>query len=169
MPALSPVFLGPYPLSMLAFSWNGTGAIIVYVMVTLGGVFVFLEYIRRAVRYLRGWRRSPAATVPIEPEPLAQLDARVVNRGNGQYSLEIQNTGQVDVEDVECLLPLDVPNWQLMIEVLPSYPIGVLEPHDALAIPLAVTMGGPAAIEVTLQGRRKNGVRYQRHRTLSVY
>jgi len=79
---------------------------------------------------------------------------------------KIANVGDTTVTDVECLVPDDATNWHLLTEALATYPIRALDPDDRAAIPLSVTMGGPAAIEATLT-RKVDGVPYQRARTRS--
>jgi hypothetical protein len=103
------------------------------------------------------------------PPPLAQpqLDARVRKTGKVSYVMDIENTGDVAVEQVEVDLPPEATNWQLLTDALASYPIRVLEPGDAQAVPVAVSMGPHASIEVTVRGL-VDGVPYERRRTVSV-
>jgi hypothetical protein len=93
----------------------------------------------------------------------------VHSRADRSWALEIANTGEVAIYDVECVLPANAINWHLMAEVLPSYPIRVLEPEDRVRIHLVVTLGGPAAVDVTLRGRRgDDGSPYERGRMLTL-
>jgi hypothetical protein len=97
----------------------------------------------------------------------AKLDARMINHGGGNYRLAIRNVGSVTVEQVECVLPPEATNWHLLTDVLPHYPITALDPGDDLEVVVAVTMGGPAAIDITVQGVVE-GVPYSRRRTLTL-
>jgi uncharacterized membrane protein len=101
------------------------------------------------------------------PPTQPQLDARVRKTDRTQFVLDIENSGDIPIEEVEVDLPEEVGNWHLLTDALASYPIPVLDPGDSQSIHLAVTMGGPAAVEAVVRGR-VDGVPYERSRTLSV-
>lgn len=101
------------------------------------------------------------------PPTQPQLDARVRKTGRTQFVLDIENTGDVPVEEVEVDLPPDARNWGMLTEALAAYPIRVLDPGDTQSVHLAVAMGGPASVEAVVRGR-VDGVPYERPRTISV-
>lgn len=53
----------------------------------------------------------------------------------------------------------DPPHWEILIDVLPAYPIPVLDPGDHVRMPVAITMGGPAAVEIILRAQTEAGER----------
>lgn len=95
------------------------------------------------------------------------LDARVRKTSERDYVLDIENTGDTTIEQVEVEVPPGVGNWSLLTEALASYPIRALEPGDRESMPLVVTMGPHTSVEVTLRGRA-SGVPYERKRTVSI-
>lgn len=114
--------------------------------------------------------RRVAAQPPTGGESDAQprLNARVERAGN-DYSLVVENEGAAPIQEVHWESGDDASNWSILIDVLPSYPLPLLEPGDAIRVPVATTMGGPASIEMTLRGRLQNGTPYQRCRTISIW
>ena len=81
--------------------------------------------------------------------------------------IDIENAGEVPVEQVEVDMPPDASNWHLLTDDLASYPIPVLDPGDTQTAHVAVTMGEHASVEVTLRGLVA-GEPYERRRTVSV-
>jgi uncharacterized membrane protein len=83
--------------------------------------------------------------------------------------LEVSNRGNVELTELQWSLPEDAGNWKVFIDVLPKYPIPVLEPGDHVRVPLAITMGGPAAVDIRLQAQTRDGQKYERTRPLSIW
>jgi hypothetical protein len=103
--------------------------------------------------------------MPSEPK----LDAKLRPKGSdGTYRIEVTNTGDVTVTDVELEIPEDVPNWHPLIEALVEYPISELEPGQSVNVPTAVTMGGPVAFKLKLTGMYED-VRYSWERPISIH
>jgi hypothetical protein len=103
-----------------------------------------------------------------QPAPLeAQLDARIRKAGDHSYVMDIENTGEVPVEQVEVDMPSEAFNWHLLTDGLANYPIPVLEPGDRQTAHVAVTMGPHASVEITLRGLVE-GQPYERRRVVSV-
>jgi hypothetical protein len=99
----------------------------------------------------------------------AKLDATAWPRGNG-YTLQITNIGEIPVENIECVIPEEVPNWHLQTEALPTYPLTKLNPGDSVPVPFIVTMAGPGSqvtVEATLKGS-VDGEPYERRMFISV-
>jgi hypothetical protein len=96
-----------------------------------------------------------------------QLDARMRKTDKTSYVMDIENTGEVPVEQVEVDMPSEAFNWHLLTDGLANYPIPVLEPGDTQTAYVSVTMGPHASIEVTLRGLVE-GQPYERRRTVSV-
>lgn len=101
------------------------------------------------------------------PRGQPQLDARLRKTDKTSYVMDIENTGEVPIEQVEVVLPPEAFNWHLLTDGLASYPIRLLEPGDKQTAPVAVTMGPHASVEVTLRGLVA-GKPYERRRTVSV-
>ncbi len=101
------------------------------------------------------------------PSSQPQLELRVRKTGTAQHVLDITNTGDVLVEQVEVDLPPNVTNWQVLTEAFATYPIRVLAPGDTQTFPVAVAMGGPASVEAVVRGN-VDGVPYERDRTISI-
>lgn len=121
------------------------------------------------VRRKQAALKANAPKIDLKPKPPAgtALDTSVSKRPSGTSTLTVKNVGDVPVERIEWIFPEDVTNWQVFQDSLASYPIPVLEPGDEQTALLAVTMGGPAAIEITLRGW-VGEAEYTRKRTLSV-
>lgn len=107
------------------------------------------------------------ATPKAEGAP--SLEARLHRQGNSDYLLELVNRGNVRLRSVGIEIPSEAPNWHLITDILPSWPIETLEPRDYRRFPVAVTMGGPVVIEVDLVAITDAGDPYRRTVTLSVY
>jgi hypothetical protein len=119
---------------------------------------------RWEVRYDPSARKNSYAQIPM-PEPA--LTARVQRRNSNSYSLIITNSGNTRMENVECVLPAETSNWQLLTDVLASHPMRALEEGESQAIPLVVTMGPAVSVELTLRGRA-DAVPYERTQVVSI-
>ncbi len=151
----------------LGLDFTSGYATTVYVV---GGLLLLVA----AAEKLWGWSRWVRQNVGSQTTPVTgsapgqpQLDARMRKTGKTSYVMDIENTGEVPVEQVEVDMPSEAFNWQLLTDGLASYPIPVLEPGDRQAAHVAVTMGPHASIEVTLRGL-VDGDPYERRRTVSV-
>lgn len=113
--------------------------------------------------------RGVRLTSPPTPRQVARLDARVRPHGKNSHVLEISNRGNVDILDVTFELPPEARNWGVMSDTLSSYPVKVLEPGDRVSALAAVSMGGPAATEITLRGRTADGEEFEQVRPVSLY
>jgi hypothetical protein len=108
----------------------------------------------------------------VDPEPsdqlaLAKLDAHLIKKRPGSYAFIVANVGGVSINDVHWTLPDNATNWSILEHTLVAYPIPTLEPGDEVSALLLVTLNGPAAVEIILQGN-VDGVAYARRRNLSV-
>jgi len=109
-------------------------------------------------------RRNTYAQIPM-PQP--ELRARVYERAARSYSIEITNSGNVRIDEVECVLPDEATNWQLLTDALAAYPIKTLDPGESQAIPVVVTLGPAVSVELTLRGRAE-AVPYERTQVVSI-
>lgn len=110
-------------------------------------------------------KRLAAAAKPAEPI----LAARLLDRGQHDYLLEVSNRGGVTLRNVTWELPVDASNWDFANQVLPSYPYDELPPREYVRVPALVTFGGPVVVDVTLSGDTPGGSKYQTRARLSVY
>jgi predicted nucleotide-binding protein len=110
-------------------------------------------------------RRLTSTPRPAEPN----LTARLLDRGEHSYLLEISNRGGVSMRNITWELPEGVSNWDFMNSVLPSYPYDELAPRDYLRVPALVTFGGPVVVDLTISGDTPDDHRYTTRARLSVY
>lgn len=99
--------------------------------------------------------------------PQAQLDARVRKSASDRHVLDVENTGEVAVEQVEIELAPYVSGWTLVTDSLARYPIPRLEPSDKQSLPVIVVMNAPTSVELTLRGVVDDAP-YERTRTVSL-
>ena len=101
-----------------------------------------------------------------EAKPL--LNARMHKSGRS-YVLDVENEGEVPISEVRWDIEDDAPNWGILTDVLPAYPVPNLDPGDHVHVPVTISRGGPSAVEMTLSGTLTKGGVYERRRTLSVW
>lgn len=110
---------------------------------------------------------APPPSVPTPP-PGAQLDAWIVpGSSSGTFRLTVKNVGDAPIERIEWIFPESVTNWHVFLDSLATYPIPVLDPDDEQTALVAITFGGPPAVEITLRGW-VGEAEYTRKRALSV-
>lgn len=116
-------------------------------------------------------RSIPAGRVispSVRPVPSPRLAIKVHDRGK-DHLLEIANLGGVTLNDVEWSLPDDAHNWHLLNDVLPVYPLPSLEPQGYVRVPLAISMGGPAYVDLTIRAKTPTGDDYEITKQLSIF
>jgi hypothetical protein len=62
----------------------------------------------------------------------------------------------------------EASNWH-RVEVLPKYPVSSIEPGDSVRVPIVITLGGPAGIELGLRARLDDGTPYTRSQVITAY
>jgi predicted nucleotide-binding protein len=102
---------------------------------------------------------------PAEPN----LTARLLERGEHSYLLEVSNRGGVVLRNVTWELPPGVANWDFANSVLPSYPYDELPPREYVRVPALVTFGGPVVVDLALSGDAPDGSRFETSARLSVF
>lgn len=112
-------------------------------------------------------RGQRLASAPRAAEPA--LTARLLNRGQHDYLLEVVNRGGVSLRNVTWEATPEVPNWRFLNQVLPKYPYDELPPREYVRVPVSITMGGPVVIDITLGGDTPVGAHYTQRARLSVY
>jgi predicted nucleotide-binding protein len=99
----------------------------------------------------------------------AGLRAKLFNRGSGSYLLEVMNSGSVALRDVQWSIKESAPNWSILANALPRYPIPELPPREYVRLPVAVSMGGPSMVELHLTAVTPEGKNVEAKSLLSVY
>ncbi len=110
----------------------------------------------------RGTRLDVA---PPRPAPPA-LSARLLPRGK-DHLLEVVNRGGVSLKNVRWEFPPE-SNWIVATQVLPEYPIQLLEPREHIRVPVALTMQSKAVVDIELQAEAE-GETYTTKAKLSIY
>ena len=105
----------------------------------------------------------------VEGRPQPKLDAEVQKTGTGSYLFRILNTGAIPLREIEWEIVGSPRNWRIIRDLLPAYPIEVLEAGDRVSLPLSITMGGSGVVEVVLKGRAPDGEGYERRKLLSPW
>ena len=106
-------------------------------------------------------RRHSYQTIERRTNP--RLDARMRKTAKTSFVMDIENTGDVTVEEVE----VELPNWHLQTDGLARYPIPTLEPGDVQSAYVSISINSPASVEITLRGLA-GGKPYERRQTVSV-
>ena len=114
-------------------------------------------------------RTAAPARSSVEPGAMSPLLNARIHKSGRDYVLEIENEGEVPVSDVSWEIDGSVPNWRILTDVLPAFPVPILDPGDFIRVPVSISMGGPAAVELVLHATSQDGHAYERRRTLSVW
>lgn len=103
------------------------------------------------------------------PARLPRLTAKLLDRGNRNWLLEIANRGSAAARNVEWELTSEAPNWFIERSGLPEYPIRRLDPQKYVRLPAAIAMGGPVYVELLVRALTEAGEPYETTEQLSVY
>jgi len=116
-------------------------------------------------------RATPTGRViaPTRRAPAPRLAIRLHERGTSDHLLEIANRGGVSLRKVEWELVGNPPNWHLLTQVLPEYPVATLDPQQYVRVPVAISMGGPVYVDLIVRARTDAGEAYTTTARLSVY
>jgi predicted nucleotide-binding protein len=109
---------------------------------------------------------NAAATRP--PAGAPGVTARLVPRGNS-HLLEVTNTGAVPLNKLSWQIQDDAPNWAIMSDVLPEYPVEHLAPNEHVRVPVSITMGGPVVVRLRVNAATPGGEECGGTFTLSIY
>jgi hypothetical protein len=110
--------------------------------------------------------RSPQATRP-QATPRPHLSAALF-KSDRRYTLEVVNDGEISLNQVEWSFPEDAQNWH-RIDVLPDYPVPTMEPGESIRVPILISIGGPAAVNLGLLGQLEDGTPYSRSQVITPY
>ena len=102
------------------------------------------------------------------PDNSPRLTVKLYDRGK-EHLLEIVNRGPMELRDIEWHLPDTAPNWHILNQVLPEYPVKSLRPGQYIRVPVSVSMGGPVYVQISLRGVTDSGAAYETTEQLSVY
>lgn len=83
--------------------------------------------------------------------------------------MEIANSGDLELLEVEWEFVGQPQNWHIMANALPAYPIPILAPSKHIRVPVVLTAGGPAYVDLTFRAKTDAGVTYEVTEQLSVY
>jgi predicted nucleotide-binding protein len=97
-----------------------------------------------------------------------QLAVKLWDHGKDKL-LEITNRGGVELRDIEWELVGEVPNWYIMSDALPKYPIPSLAPQKHVRVPVATAMGGPAYVDLVVRAQTEAGEPYETTEQLSIF
>jgi predicted nucleotide-binding protein len=100
--------------------------------------------------------------------PTPQLAVKLWDHGKDKL-LEITNRGGVELRDVEWELVGEVPNWYIMSDALPKYPIPSLAPQKHVRVPVATWTGGPAYVDLVVRAQTEAGEPYETTEQLSIF
>jgi hypothetical protein len=115
-------------------------------------------------------RRTVApAQSPVGSEARAPLLNARIHKSGRNYILEIENEGQVSVTNLSWEINGSAPNWRILTDVLPVFPVPILDPGDYVRVPVSISIGGPGAVELVIHATSEEGEAYERRRTLSVW
>jgi hypothetical protein len=135
--------------------------------------FARLDAIRRRPEHTRGEER-PSQDLPrgtrldvAPPRPARPaLSARLFSRGK-DYLLEVVNRGGVPLKNVRWEFPPET-NWIVLMQVLPKYPIPLLDPREHIRVPVTMTSQSMAIVDIELQAEAE-GELYRTKAKLSIF
>jgi hypothetical protein len=107
--------------------------------------------------------RSTQAAKSLRPHLRADL-----YKTDRTYTLEILNDGDIPLSEVEWDFPADARNWH-RVDVLPKYPVSSIEPGESVRVPVIISIGGPAGIELGLRAQLEDGTPYTRSQVITAY
>ena len=87
----------------------------------------------------------------------ASLKAKLIDKGQHSYTIEVSNNGNVDLNGVTLEIPANATNWHVATDMFTSYPIEVLRAGQYERAAATVTMGGPISTHVTVRGKTPDG------------
>ena len=90
-------------------------------------------------------------------------------RGRNDRLLEIANRGQVVVNEVEWEPVEPARNWAFVNSALPAYPIPTLGPRQHVRVPVAISIGGPAYVDLRVRAKTESGEPFETVEQLSIY
>lgn len=112
-----------------------------------------------------GRRLSSAAAAT----PAPRLTVKLWDHGDRNHLLEIANRGPMTLRQVAWELSDGAHNWSILSQMLPEYPIPELAPQRYVRVPVAISTGGPAYVNLTVYAHTETGDRYDITEQLSIY
>ena len=97
-----------------------------------------------------------------------KLSVKLWDRG-GDRLLELVNRGSSELVNIQWAFVEEAPNWFIMNDALPAYPIPSLAPQKYVRIPVSVSLGGPAYVELAICAETDSGEAYETTEQLSIY
>ncbi|RIK08254.1 MAG: hypothetical protein DCC49_09330 [Acidobacteria bacterium] len=101
--------------------------------------------------------RGRRLSEPPRQRTRASVKARLIDKGQHNYAIEINNNGNVDLNEVTLELPEDAVNWHVATDMFTSYPIMVLQAGQFERAAAMVSAGGPISIHATVRGKTPDG------------
>lgn len=101
--------------------------------------------------------RGRRLSEPPQQRTRASLKVRLIDRGQHNYVIEINNNGNVDLTEVTLELPENATNWHVATNIFTSYPIRVLRAGQFERAAATVSAGGPISIHATVRGKTPDG------------
>lgn len=130
--------------------------------------FSELGALRRTARPPDGIPRGRVLSRPAGA-PAPRISVTLHERGRGDRLLEITNRGQVALRDVAWESVESAPNWAFVNGVLPAYPLPGLAPRQHVRVPVSISTGGPAYIDLRVTAKTEAGEPFEISEQLSIY